>query len=219
VELHRIEKRWTGRCIVAAPGQSLTPTVADACRGEHVIAVNDAYRLLPWADVLYACDGVWWEVRDGCPDFAGEKWSSHGLDPANDKIAVAERYQLSLVAGEHRPGFSIDPGVIHYGSNSGFQAVNFAYLWGAEEVVLVGFDMHGEHFFGNHATPLRTGDAPFALFIAAFEEAARMMPPGFRILNATPGSALTCFEMVDLGAVVSAPIPPSTRRRKARAAA
>jgi hypothetical protein len=203
VELQRIEKRWSGHCIVAAPGPSLTPEVAEACRGERVIAVSDAYRLLPWADVLYSCGADWWIERDGCPDFAGEKWSSHGLDPENDKTIAADRYGLSVVAGEQRPGFSADPAVIHYGSNSGFQAVNLAYLWGAEEVVLIGFDMHAVdgrgHFFGNHAPPLRTGDAPFPLFIAAFEEAARMMPPGLRILNATLGSALTCFEMVDLG--------------------
>lgn len=203
--LSRIEPRWPGRCIVAAPGPSLTPEVAETCRGERVVAVSDAYRLLPEADVLYACAADWWLAREGCPGFAGEKWSSHGLDPANDKIAVAERYGLSLVAGEHRPGFSTDPSCIHYGSNSGFQAVNLAILWGCTPIVLVGFDMRAvngrDHFFGSHEPPLRTGDAPFGLFIAAFEEAAKMLPPGLRILNATPGSALTCFEMVDLGDV------------------
>ena len=110
-----------------------------------MIAVNDAYRLFPDAAVLYACDSEWWDVHGGCPDFAGEKWSSHSVDAGghNDKREVAKKYGLKLVEGRDRDGFSFDPACIHYGSNSGFQAVNLAILFGAKRIVLVGFDMRG----------------------------------------------------------------------------
>jgi hypothetical protein len=185
---------------VAATGPSLTSEVAEACRGWHCVAVNDAYRLLPFADVLYACDANWWEWHAGCPEFAGEKWSSH--EPrANEKMAQAERYGLSLVPGRSADGFSLDPGVIHYGSNSGFQAINLAILFGATTIVLVGFDMTAagrkRHFFGDHPKPLGNA-AKYEHFIPAFRRAAKTLPAGIEIINCTPDSALDCFPKMPL---------------------
>lgn len=201
MKLEPAARRWSGRCIVAASGPSLTPSVADLCRGERVIAVNDAYRLLPFADVLYACDREWWEGHKGCPDFAGEKWTSHSLAPKNDKTAIADKFGLHVIAGEDRDGFSLDPARVHYGHNSGFQAVNLAILFGASTIILAGFDMRAidgkHHFFGNHKAPLRAS-APFGLWIAKFATAAKMLGGTPRIVNATPGSALTCFPMMPL---------------------
>lgn len=203
MQLERAERRWSGRCIVAASGPSLTPETATMCRGERVIAVNDAHRLLPFAAVLYACDGTWWEAHGGCLDFAGERWSSHSLAPKNDKTAIADRFGLRVIAGVNNAGFSRDPARIHYGNNSGFQAVNLALLWGADPIILVGFDMRhvgGKgHFFGEHPPPLKPGGSYLA-WIGNFAKAAEMLghPRRPTILNATPGSALTCFPMVAL---------------------
>lgn len=195
------DRRWAGRCVVAASGPSLTPNVAALCRGERVIAVNDAYKLLPFADVLYACDSAWYEHHKGCRDFAGERWTSHSLSPKNDKRQLAERYGLRVIAGEDRPGFSADPAKVHYGNNSGYQAVNLAILFGADPIILVGFDMRAidgkRHFFGNHEAPLRDGHS-FTTWVNNFERAAKMLSGGPRIINATPGSALKCFPMVGL---------------------
>lgn len=195
------DRRWSGRCIVAASGPSLTADVAEACRGERVVAVNDAYRIMPHADVLYSCDAAWYEHHKGCPGFSGEKWTSHSLRPRNDKSGVADRYGLTVIRGEDEPGFSLDPAVIHYGNNSGFQAVNLAILFGADQIILVGFDMRRidgkSHFFGNHKAPLSEA-GNFGTWIANFTRAAEMLGGSPRILNATPGSALTCFPMVPL---------------------
>lgn len=190
---------------MAATGPSLTQEVASAVRGQRLIAVNDAWRLLPFADALYACDATWWDVHNGCPDFKGEKWSSHGVPGRirhNDKTAQTKRYGLNLVEGADGKTFCFDPpGRIHYGSNSGFQAVNLALLWGAVRVILVGFDMQSSggknHFFGAHPRGLRN-TSNYSSFIRAFETAAKKLPPHIEILNATPGSALRCFPMVSL---------------------
>jgi hypothetical protein len=194
----RVPLRWKdGLVIVAAPGPSLTPEVAEACRGQNVVVVQDAYRLLPWADVLYGCDVAWWRERKGAPEFEGERWSSHhvGRGVGNDKSSIGPQYGLRLVEGRDKPGFSFDPACIHYGKNSGFQAVNFTLLTGPSRVVLVGFDMQGTHFFGPHRRPLRqTPD--YRNFIRVFAQAAEKMRPGIEIVNATPGSALTCFPCV-----------------------
>jgi len=202
MKLETLEPVWAGQTvIVAATGPSLTPDIAARCAIAPTVAVQDAYRLMPWADVLYGCDASWWRVHKGCPGFAGEKWSSHDSG-SNDKLATARQYGLRLVAGAAGNEFSRDPGVLRYGSNSGFQAVNFTLLRGAARVVLVGFDMHGAHFFGAHPTPLRN-TADRRTFIKAFSAASKVLPPGVSIVNATPGSALRCFPILPLAEAIA----------------
>lgn len=208
--LRNVTKRWDGFCIVAATGPSLTEEVADACRGHPVIAVNDAYRLLPFAEVLYACDASWWRVHQGCPGFAGERWSSHGNAVHDNKIETAERYGVNLVRGRQEIGFCLDPRAIHCGSNSGFQGINLAIhmLGGIGRIALVGFDMRAvggrRHFFGNHPLPLHKAKTPdqivryFAAFLREMSFAAKHLPEGLEIVNCTPGSAIECFPRMDL---------------------
>lgn len=154
---------------------------------------------------MYACDGAFWDASGPQPgEFAGERWSSHSFEKGanDDKSEFAERHGLNLVAGLREVGFSLDLGVIHYGDNSGFQAVNLAIQFGASEIWLLGFDMHiadprKPHFFGVHPEACRKGMTPDS-WRGYFESAARAMPPGVRIINATPGSALNCFERAEL---------------------
>lgn len=206
MRLERAERRWSGRCIVAASGPSLTPEVAEMCRGERVIAVNDAYRLLPFADVLYACDAAWWDHHAGCRDFAGERWTSHSLSPKNDKTKAADRLDLRVIEGREAAGFSTDPARIHYASNSGFQATNLAILFGADPIILVGFDMRRidgkSHFFGSHKAPLRES-SQYGVWCSRFTTAAQMLGGSPTIINATPGSALKCFPMMPLPEALS----------------
>lgn len=196
-----IEPIWQGgRCIVAATGYSLTVDVAAACRqarqrgGYRVIAISDAYRLMPWADVLYSCDGSWWKHHK--PQFSGAKWSAHDKT-SNDKRRMADEYGLNIVRGADKPGFSLFSDQIHYGKNSGFQAVNLAILFGAVRIVLVGFNLQGRHFFGDHPKQLNRS-ARYESFVPPFVEAAKQLPAGIEIVNATVDSALRCFPMMPL---------------------
>lgn len=217
--LETIERRWSGlHCIIAATGPSLNQNVADLCHAAHqagthkIIAVNDAYRLLPFSDVLYACDATWWEVHKGCPGFLGEKWSSHGCKPHpitaadNDKTEVGKRYGLKLIQGKEADGFSLDQSIIHYGRSSGFQAINLAILFGSTWNGLVGFDMHsrrGRHFFGDHPRPLLNSSS-FESWVPYFRKAAAKLPSHIKIVNCTSGSALDCFPMADLASELAA---------------
>jgi hypothetical protein len=176
--------------------------VADQCRGRNVIAVNDTYKLHPWADVLYCGDGEWWHVHKGAPEFEGERWAAY-----NDKYRpeemrkAAELYDIKLIYAMYGDGFSPKPDTLHYGANSGYAAVNLALHFGCKTIVLTGFDMRyidGKcHWFGLHAF----GSNPksdFTDWLTRFEGAAATVPDDVRIVNATPGSALRCFEMMDL---------------------
>lgn len=211
-ELQRISPDWAGEpCIVAAPGPSLTGEVAHRCRMARlqdqwrVIVVQDAYRLMPWADALYGCDDRWWRIHQDCAGFKGEKWSTHERI-GNDKIKAADDYGLRLVKGAQGNEFSFDPEVIHYGHNSGFQTINLALLKGCRRIVLVGFDMRTvsgrAHFFGNHPKGLHNR-TEYEGFLKHFDRGAKLLPKDVRIVNATPESALTCFKMMDLEAALA----------------
>lgn len=208
--LQRISRRFSEPVVVAASGCSLTSEQAHligrarAAGKVRVIAVNDAVYPLWFADLVYAADASWWDEHRGLPGFRGEKWSSHGNLAHNNKLPATERYGLYLVRGEDGEGFSMNPSVIHYADNSGFQAVNIAghaIEWDGL-VFLVGFDMRmtegRRHFFGEHPNNLRATQQGYSRWPALMAKAAAAMPRTMRIVNCTPGSALTCFEMMDL---------------------
>lgn len=158
--------------------------MAQECR---VLAVNDAYRLVPGADVTYAADGEWWDVHHAHVR-TREMWTQD--------VLAARRHGLSLVLSARDRGMAMTGEMIHRGGNSGFQALNLAVLWGATRIVLFGFDMRGDHFFGRHPAPLRnTHD--YQPFIEAFNEAApQLRDAGIDVVNASPVSALRCFRRV-----------------------
>lgn len=167
--------------------------------GWKTIVVQDAYRLMPWADVLYGCDPKWWKHHNGT-NFAGEKWSTHdgSSGSSNHKTEAHKKWGVKCVKGvmAASEGFSLDPEIIHYGNNSGYQAINLAILFGAEHIILIGFDMqrtNGKaHFFGNHPNGLDSG-SNYSEFIRHFDKAAELLPDDIKIVNATHGSALRCF--------------------------
>lgn len=200
------EPRWPGATVVvAATGASLTPEVAETVRASGVpaIAVSDAWRLLPWAEVLHSADTAWWRHHNGCPEFAGERWTVRKETNSDELI---ERYGLKAIKERHGDRFSTTPSIVCSGENSGYQAANLAILFGAARVVLVGFNMQGTHFFGDHPAPLRNGNP--LKFVGYFRNAAAKLPPGVEIINATPDSALDCFPIMSLDdALAGVPVP------------
>ena len=189
--------------MVAAPGPSLNAKVAETLRNTDwpVLVCQDAWRLLPWADKLYGCDDRWWHAHKGTA-FGGEKWSSHGDAQNNDKRDIAEKYNVNLVRGvsANDKGFSTNPEFLHYGDNSGYQAINLAILLGSPYIVLVGFNMSRPggkgHFFGDHPAGL-TNQEEYERWVPQFARAAAELTDTV-IVNATPDSALTCFPTMRL---------------------
>jgi hypothetical protein len=148
-----------------------------------VVAVNDAFRLAPAADVLYAADSQWWDVN------AQEALKFQGIKLTADKtVAYRKVVKLKQTGLE---GYDPEPGCVRTGGNSGYQAVHVAIQAGAKRILLLGFDMTGTHFFGRHKAPLRNTPEPsFANWIQRFPA---LIGRGAQIINCTPGSALRCF--------------------------
>lgn len=182
-------------------GPSLTQADVDCCREcAHVIAVNDTVRLAPWADVLYAADGKWWRRFAGMPDFRGLKYSimaNTGTRPT----AQAEFRDIRILRNTGTSGLELEPDALRTGCNSGYQAINLAVHLGARQILLLGYDMHGDHFFGSHPDKTKP---PFALCLPMFPTlVAPLAEAGVSIVNCTPGSAITCFPMGTLDAVLA----------------
>lgn len=179
-------------CIVVAGGPSAADFSAADFELFPVIAVNDAYRIHPRAEILYAADSAWWQAHIGPirkAGFAGHLVTCDGY--------AAQRYGIERVWVEHTPGLSQRQGVLRAGGtigNSGAQAINLATLCGARRLVLVGFDMRRlrdrEHWFGDHPSGVRR-ESPYAEFVKGMAQmAADLDRLGFEILNASTESAL-----------------------------
>ena len=177
--------------VIIASGPSLTQEQVDACRGKgKIYAVNNAYQLAPWADVLYACDHEWWDKYR--PEFAGEKWS------INEH--AARDFGVKLIGKNQKSLFSTEKGVIATGFNSGFQALNLAYEQGFRKAILLGFDYRdgGNHFFGRHPGSLDKSPGMHRWIQHMHDAAPIMAAAGYQVINATPGSAIKCFSMMDI---------------------
>lgn len=172
--------------VIFATGPSL-PILLKRWRAEGLlrIAVNDAYLLVPNAEVLYATDHGWWKQHGGCKDFAGAK-IGYGTRQAADVIAL----QSSGVTG-----YDPRPGWIRVGNNSGCAAIHLAAHLGMRRIFLVGFDMRridGKlHFFGDHPHKPKPQAPDFPGWIRNIILLARELAVrGIEIVNHTPGSAL-----------------------------
>lgn len=183
--------------VVVASGPSLRASDVAYCRGKaDVIVVNDCYRMAPWARIIFAADYRWWgmhysDVVDHC---RAERWTCDA-DAARD-------FDIHHIGIIDAPGLCRDSSAVHFGENSGYQAVNLAYHMGATRIVLLGFDMGAtgnSHWFGDHPASIAGLDAMKTLawprWCAHFDQlAADLKHDGIEVINATRETNLTCFE-------------------------
>ena len=188
---------WAGQtAICCATGPSLTPEDVAYCRRRgRVVAINDAYRLAPWADVLYACDPSWWlEHEPHLADVTGAWWTMQHQHWTPARVARWPRMRYAAQGPVH--GLASVPGQIAYGRNSGYQALGLAVLFGAARIILLGYDMGIDrggrtHFFGHHR---RRNVSPYHLFLAAFATVAEpLRARGVEVINCSTTSHLTMF--------------------------
>lgn len=184
--------------ILIATGPSLTKEVVELIeeyKNDYIIiGCNDSYKLVDFLDIHYACDKTWWDVHGD--DFR-EKFPE--LESWTQDEGSAKKYNLHLVKGEYKPGLSLVPNKIHWGSNSGFQILNLALLWGCSKFILVGYNMSRvngvAHFFGEHPKPLQK-DSPYSKFVREYSTINDNIKK--YIVNCTPNSALRMFKYKDL---------------------
>ncbi len=187
---------WPGITVVAlASGPSLSVEQCDAVRvwrdaqpdQRRVAVINTTFRRAPWADLLYACDGAWWNVyhEEVAATFSGAKWTQDG--------EAAKKYGLKFIKSKRDKGLSTQVGVINQGESSGYQLLGLLQQAGAPRVYLLGYDNKGDHWHGKHPSPL-TKTNPFTNWAANYEvfaEDCKLV--SFEVVNLTPKTALRAF--------------------------
>jgi hypothetical protein len=194
---------------VICTGPSLNKNDLDIVErsGIKCIAVNDAYLVVPWADVLYAADDKWWtwHLEGLNKSWPWVSFSKHevsqrlksfkGQTVTIEHPAVSKFPQFVLRNGGQE-GLSGNPQVICTGQNSGYQAINIAALGGAKKILLLGMDMrflngkshahnghpvkHDENSYKRYAQNFRTIETPLKNL-------------GIDVVNCAPGSLIKNF--------------------------
>lgn len=156
-----------------APGPSATTEDAERVRaaGIPLGVVSSAYPLAPWADFIAATDGAWWRRYADAKQLPGAKYTMHN-------VRHVERVKV--------PGY--------VAVNSGVLGLECAKRHGATRILLLGFDMHGSHFFGPYTNGLsNTSEAKRRMHLSQYARWSRANR-GIEVFNCTTGSALKCFQ-------------------------
>lgn len=193
---------WSGQtCVIVASGPSAATAEIEQARGRaRVIAVNQSWRLAPWADALYGCDFNWWHLNKGVPEFDGLKISQ-------DAKCTKHFRDVRIIECDRaydRKEELLPRGLTGWGGNSGFQAVSIAAQFGPpKKIILVGFDMTldgGIHWHGKHPKGLNN---PQPQHVHRWREVLDAAAPtlssiGVTVVNASMISALKAYPKMPL---------------------
>ena len=195
-----MQGRWAGETVaIIASGPSVTQSQANQvkAKGWRCIAINTSYKLAPWCDIIYGCDGSWWHQNYKTLPEAPEFWTQDRNAWRNLGINLVKCSWGRGLNTKTKPEIEI-----HHGKNSGYQAINLAYHFGVSRVVLLGYDMQHtggkRHWFGDHPPSLTNADG-IENWVKDFDHLAKDLKfVGVECINATTETALTCFRRVPL---------------------
>lgn len=206
-----VPRAWVGDTAVClAGGPSLTAEDVGYVRGKaRVIAVNDAYRLAPWADVLYAGDYKWWSAhKDQAEHFPLVKYSiQHGPYLTKKLTPLAEAQQIQVLKNTGVEGLELKPTGLRTGQNSGYQAINLAVHFGVTRILLLGYDLQATggraHWFGDHPPGLQMPASLFDDYRKWFDTLIEpLREAGVEVINCSPETSLRCFPRAALRSVL-----------------
>lgn len=194
-DVRSISPIWRNETVyLVGGGPSLKGMNWDVLRDKRIIAINRAFQVVPWADVMYWTDAQFyrWYRRD-IDKFTGLKVTCRPVEaPGSDII---------LLQGTRDTGLDMRPTHICDGNNSGYGALNLAVKLGAGRIFLLGFDMHSKegatHWHNGYSR--RHNHTIYKRVIAYFESAAPALEKlGVEVWNANPDSHLDCFKKCTL---------------------
>lgn len=208
---------WRGqRCFIVGGGPSLKGFDFGRLRGERVIAINKAFKDVPFADIMFAMDRPLLDLITSGQlgeDYRAALDSFWGVKLWLDLSGYAYPPDVYSVKSAGETGWtdSLSKGLYH-GQNSGYGALNLALVLGADPIYLLGYDcQRGPEGEKNYHSGYPTGSSPDAMniFLKAFEAGAEKLKAisHSRIVNLNPNSALKCFEFGDADKVLAASRP------------
>lgn len=167
---------------------------------QHVIAVNVAYKIGSWIDMMIFGDtSTWHEDREGILGFRGLKIS------CSDTVVGKGTINLKYLGRDpkHKIGISADPSLIAWNKNTGAAAINLAVHTGVKRIVLLGFDMkldpnQNQHWHKLYVSPLNQTNSIFNKHLIGFPQMKKDLDAlGIEVINCNPDSAIECFQKVN----------------------
>lgn len=176
--------------VLLAPGPSAKAEDVERLAQFPVGAVGCAFKLYPGAAFIASSDAAWWRAYPEAKQLPCDRFCM------GSNVTEAERVTI--------PGIGT---VV----NSGVLALECAVRAGATRILLLGFDMHGTHFFGPYTNGLQNATAQKRnVHLQQYERWAKMRRH-IQALNLTKGSSLTCFPKGELDACVAELTAPRQR--------
>jgi hypothetical protein len=213
-----VPKTWVGEtAFILAGGPSLKGFKSEMLRGKgRIITINDSWRLHPKADVHYFCERRWFTDQIGRNYWVGlgteKQINFHDLIYKGFWVCGGTGFedhpQVHQLKFTGQVGLETDPTGLRHGSNSGYAAINLAFLFGAKRIVLLGYDMRcvGQRSHWHDNTPHTAAEfanilkhSMLPLFDGLVEPLAQA---GVEVINATPDSELKCWPYVPLGEIL-----------------
>lgn len=167
----------------------------------HVLTVKEMVFDLPFADCGFGLDLGWMKRRQ--KDFAGLSVPVVLAIPNDSSLPMVlpdEAPHITFIEQCRGETFSDDPAVLHAGGNSGFAAINLAYLLKARLVVLFGFDYAKKDGLHHYENARYTGNNSHNYWPGWGRKFASALPQieraGMTVLNASPESSVDVFEKI-----------------------
>jgi hypothetical protein len=200
-------------CIGTGPSLQAEQIQSARSKGFELYACNNAIFMAEDATLLYGCNHQWWDhYWSKVEHLPCEKWTTSAMASA--------RHPINWINEKNAPGLSDDPSIIHHGHGSGYSLVSMAFRNGADRIILLGYDLkyapnyngpareigsEPRHFFGEYPASMvhwpskmvQKGVHVELLDLYRSIEAQGLV----EVINCTPGSAIDCFETVDIESV------------------
>jgi hypothetical protein len=193
-----VPKIWYSEtCYILGGGPSLAGVDLSPLNGKHIIAVNNSYNLAFYCEVLFWGDCWWYEQHRK----ALEQFSGRMITTCTYEINLPQRVQ-HVRQKLNKFGLSANNTYLTWNLNAGACAVDLAVQLGARRIVLLGYDMRQinghNNWHDDHRTSVDPSHNPYKQFLLAWPYIAHdAQQRGIEIINATPGSAIDLFPIVD----------------------
>lgn len=185
---------------IVASGPSLRQWQVDhLVERAPVIATNGSFMALRRPGIVYGCDAGFWDAYARRVKVSGhECWTAD--------VSAAQRHGLNHVRLKTGDGLCAAKNTVNSGANSGYQAINLAFHFGAKKIVLVGFDMQatsGRWHWHDDLKGVEGRDPGINRWPRKFPALAfDLRQWGVEVVNCSIETALTCFPRADLRDVI-----------------
>lgn len=170
--------------------------------GKRHIAINYAYRKCPNADIAFSGDKRFMiEHIDAFQRYYKGKYVVTSWGGATYETKKEPRLIITPASVDRY--FSTESNVLGGHFNSGIQAINMAYLAGARNLVLLGYDCTKINGRGHYHNGYKeeTPEGSYARYADEFDALGAFLvdaAPDLKIYNASPVSEITAFQKVKL---------------------